>query len=96
MIGPVKPSPFVYHAPRTVGESTAVLAELGSEGKVLAGGQSLIPILNMRLAAPAHLVDINRVSGLDTVEVTDEGVRVGAILCGGSALFTSIHLPRIL
>jgi aerobic carbon-monoxide dehydrogenase medium subunit len=80
MIGPVKPSPFVYHAPLAVGEATAVLAELGSEAKVLAGGQSLIPVLNMRLAAPAHLVDINRVGGLDDVDVTDEGVRVGALV----------------
>lgn len=80
MIGPVKPSPFAYHAPLAVGEATAVLAELGSEAKVLAGGQSLIPVLNMRLAAPAHLVDINRVAGLDGVDVTDEGVRVGALV----------------
>jgi carbon-monoxide dehydrogenase medium subunit len=80
MIGPVKPSPFEYHAPRTVEETTAVLAELGADGKVLAGGQSLIPVLSMRLAAPRHLVDINRVEGLDTVEVTPEGVRVGALV----------------
>lgn len=80
MIGPVKPSPFEYHAPRTVEETTAVLGELGAEAKVLAGGQSLIPVLNMRLAAPAHLVDINRVAGLDALEVTAEGVRVGALV----------------
>ena len=66
----MKPAPFVHHAPRTVEEAVAVLAEVGHDGKVLAGGQSLIPILNMRLASPAHLVDINRVAGLDTVEVT--------------------------
>jgi len=76
----VKPSTFVYHAPRSVDEALAVLAECGHDGKVLAGGQSLIPILNMRLAAPGHLVDINRVAGLDTVEVMPDAVRIGALV----------------
>ena len=57
-----------------------MLGEVGHDGKVLAGGQSLIPILNMRLASPAHLVDINRVVGVDTVEVTADAVRVGALV----------------
>lgn len=76
----MKPSTFVHHAPRTVDEALAVLAESGHDGKVLAGGQSLIPILNMRLAAPGHLVDINRVAGLDTVEITPDGVHIGALV----------------
>ncbi|GAB3066985.1 MULTISPECIES: FAD binding domain-containing protein [unclassified Phycicoccus] len=76
----MKPAPFVHHAPRTVEEAVAVLGRVGHDGKVLAGGQSLIPILNMRLASPAHLVDINRVTGLDAVTVTDEVVRVGALV----------------
>jgi aerobic carbon-monoxide dehydrogenase medium subunit len=76
----VKPSTFVHHAPRSVDEALAALAEFGHDGKVLAGGQSLIPILNMRLAAPAHLVDINRVAGLDTVEVTPDAVHIGALV----------------
>lgn len=74
----MKPAPFVHHSPRTLDEAVAALAEVGHDGKVLAGGQSLIPVLNMRLAQPAHLVDINRVAGLDTVTVTDQHVRVGA------------------
>lgn len=76
----MKPSTFVHHAPRSVDEALAVLAEFGHDGKVLAGGQSLIPILNMRLAAPGHLVDINRVAGLDTVEVTPDAVHIGALV----------------
>ena len=76
----MKPSAFVHHAPRSVDEALAVLAEFGHDGKVLAGGQSLIPILNMRLAAPGHLVDINRIAGLDTVEVTDDTVHIGALV----------------
>ena len=74
----MKPAPFVHHSPRTLDEAVTALGEVGHDGKVLAGGQSLIPVLNMRLAQPAHLVDINRVAGLDTVTVTDTHVRVGA------------------
>jgi aerobic carbon-monoxide dehydrogenase medium subunit len=74
----VKPSPFAYHAPESVDETLTTLSELGEDGKVLAGGQSLIPLLNMRLAAPPALVDLARVPELDTVEVTAEHVRVPA------------------
>ena len=76
----MKPAPFVHHAPRTVDEAVATLAEFGHDGKVLAGGQSLVPILNMRLATPGHIVDINRVAGLDTVEVSPGAIRVGALV----------------
>ncbi|GLY71975.1 FAD binding domain-containing protein [Actinoallomurus iriomotensis] len=75
----MKPPPFDHHAPETLEEALDVLARTGEDAKVLAGGQSLIPLLNMRLAAPAHLVDINRVTALDTLEATAEGVRVGAL-----------------
>jgi carbon-monoxide dehydrogenase medium subunit len=74
----VKPAPFRYRRPGTLEEALEVLAaEPGA--KVLAGGQSLVPLLNMRLAAPAVLVDINALPGLDQVTVADDGVRVGAL-----------------
>ncbi|WP_338033613.1 FAD binding domain-containing protein [Intrasporangium chromatireducens] len=76
----MKPAPFVHHSPDSVEAAVAVLTEVGHDGKVLAGGQSLIPMLNMRLASPAHLVDINAIAGLDQVEVSDEWVRVGALV----------------
>lgn len=76
----MKPGPFVHHAPRSVEEAVAVLAEVGHDGKVLAGGQSLIPVLSMRLANPGHVVDVNGVAGLDAVHVTDTHVRVGALV----------------
>ncbi|GAA2169821.1 FAD binding domain-containing protein [Pedococcus bigeumensis] len=76
----MKPAPFVHHAPRSVAEAVSVLARVGHDGKVLAGGQSLIPILNMRLASPAHLVDINLVAGLADVVVSDTEVRIGALV----------------
>jgi len=75
----VKPPPFEYHAPRDLGEALDVLAEAGAHGKVLAGGQSLIPMLNMRLAAPAHLIDINRLAALGVLDATPEALTVGAL-----------------
>jgi carbon-monoxide dehydrogenase medium subunit len=74
----VKPAPFAYHRAATVDEAAQVLAE--TRGKVLAGGQSLIPLLSMRLASPSDLVDINAISGLDTIEVTAESVRLGSLV----------------
>ena len=75
----MKPPAFEYHRPSTVPEALAVLAEVGHDGKVLAGGQSLVPLLNMRLAAPAHLVDVNWLAELDEVSRDDGAVRVGAL-----------------
>ncbi|MDC5698362.1 xanthine dehydrogenase family protein subunit M [Intrasporangium calvum] len=76
----MKPAPFVHHAPRSVDEAVALLGEVGHDGKILAGGQSLIPILNMRLASPGHLVDINRIDGLSEITVHGGWVRVGALV----------------
>jgi carbon-monoxide dehydrogenase medium subunit len=78
-IANVKPSPFAYSAPESLDEALDVLARAGGDAKVMAGGQSLVPILNMRLAAPAHIVDINRVPGLAHVTVDDNAVRIGAL-----------------
>jgi aerobic carbon-monoxide dehydrogenase medium subunit len=75
----VKPAPFAYHRPRSLGEALDVLAELGEEGKVLAGGQSLVPLMSMRLSSPAHVVDVNYVPGLATIDVRPDAVRVGAL-----------------
>ncbi|MEV4106187.1 FAD binding domain-containing protein [Nonomuraea sp. NPDC049695] len=85
----MKPPPFEYHAPRDVGEALRTLAEVG--GKVLAGGQSLIPMLNMRLAAPAHLVDISRLRELQVMEATEDGVRVGAAVTHAQAERAEAH-----
>jgi aerobic carbon-monoxide dehydrogenase medium subunit len=75
----MKPPAFQYHRPGSVSEALAVLDEVGHHGKVLAGGQSLVPLLNMRLAAPAHLVDVNWLVELDEVTTGAGEVRVGAI-----------------
>ena len=75
----MKPAPFSYHAPQTVDEAVALLAELApDDGRVLAGGQSLVPTMAFRLARPKHLVDINGVAGLDRLEVEDGRLFIGA------------------
>lgn len=74
----MKPPPFEYHAPSTIDEACSLLASL-EEAKVLAGGQSLMPLLNFRLARPAHLIDINRAGGLDRIYERDGGVAVQAL-----------------
>ena len=74
----MKPAPFQYHAPDTAEEAAAALAELGDEAKVLAGGQSLIPMLALRLAVFDHLVDVCRIDALRGVERRDGEVWIGA------------------
>jgi aerobic carbon-monoxide dehydrogenase medium subunit len=85
----VKPPVFAYHAPVALDEAITILAELGPDAKVLAGGQSLVPLLNMRLAAPAALVDITRVVGLDRIGVDADTVRIGATVTHERLLHTA-------
>jgi CO/xanthine dehydrogenase FAD-binding subunit len=75
----VKPAAFAYHAPRSASEAVALLAEHGEDAKVLAGGQSLVPLMNMRLAKPAVLVDINPATDLDYIRTDNGHLVVGAI-----------------
>lgn len=76
----MKPAPFDYHRPESVDEALALLAEHGYDAKLLAGGQSLVPAMNFRLAAPAVLIDLNRIPGLDAIAETEGGVRIGAMV----------------
>ena len=75
----MKPSRFAYHAPATVDECVAVLAEHGEEAKPLAGGQSLVPMMNLRLAAPAVLVDLNGIAELSYVVDDGDVLAIGAM-----------------
>jgi carbon-monoxide dehydrogenase medium subunit len=76
----MKPAPFEYFAPTTVDEALANLAEYGYEAKVLAGGQSLIPMMNFRLAQPSIIVDINKITDLFYIRENEEGgLRIGAM-----------------
>ena len=75
----MKPAPFAYHRPTSLDEALALLARYGSDGRILAGGQSLVPALNMRLATPTALIDINRVHGLDGITVEGDALVMGAL-----------------
>ncbi|MCG5433141.1 FAD binding domain-containing protein [Mycobacterium sp. MYCO198283] len=74
----MKAAPFAYHRAATVGDAVALLAEFGDDGKLLAGGQSLVPMLAMRLTHFAHLVDISRVDELRNIELVGDEVVIGA------------------
>jgi carbon-monoxide dehydrogenase medium subunit len=97
----MKPVSFKYFAPRTVDDALDLLAMHGEEGKILAGGQSLVPAMNFRLARPASLIDINRIDALDYVREEGGELRIGALArhtrfeapVTGGALST--FLPRV-
>ena len=75
----MKPAPFIRHVPKTLDEALRILAEVAPrDGRVLAGGQSLVPIMAFRLAKPAHLVDINEVAGLDRIASDGKTLSIGA------------------
>jgi len=77
----MKPPRFAYHDPITIDDALALLARYGETARILAGGQSLVPMLNFRLARPDHLIDINRVAELSTLQPTaDGGLRIGAVV----------------
>lgn len=73
------PPRFEYHAPRSVGEAVALLGQLGSEAKLLAGGHSLLPMMKLRFAQPAHLIDINRIPELRGIREDGHTVVIGAM-----------------
>ncbi len=75
----MKPAPFIRHVPKTLDEALKILSRVApQDGRVLAGGQSLVPIMAFRLAKPAHLVDINEVAGLNTIASDGKVLSIGA------------------
>lgn len=75
----MKPAAFHYHRPRTLAQALALLAEHGAEAKLIAGGQSLGPMMNMRLAQPAELVDLNALPDLDFIIEKENVIEIGAL-----------------
>src|SRR6266849_473003 len=73
------PQPFEYHAPTTLDEAWRLLAEFGADGKVLAGGHSLVPMMKLRLAAPKHLIDIGRIAELRYIREDGGKLQIGAL-----------------
>ena len=74
----MKPAPFEYHRPQSIDEALACLASL-EDAKVLAGGQSLMAMMNFRYVTPAHIVDLNRIAELAGIDENDGGLRIGAM-----------------
>jgi aerobic carbon-monoxide dehydrogenase medium subunit len=75
----MKPAPFDYHRPASLLETFDLLERYGDDGRILAGGQSLVPALNLRLATPRAVIDINRLPGLDAIRLASEGLVIGAL-----------------
>ncbi|MGH3114196.1 MAG: FAD binding domain-containing protein, partial [Gaiellaceae bacterium] len=74
------PASFEYHAPATIEEALSLLERYGDEGKILAGGQSLIPLMKLRFASPRAIVDLNRIQGLDSIGEDDGHLAIGALV----------------
>lgn len=86
----MKPAPFEYVKPQTIDEALEVLAERGSDAKVLAGGQSLVPLMNFRLVRPQYLIDINGLADLGYVRQADGGLAIGALTRQSELLRSSL------
>ena len=76
----MKPAPFEYHLPRSIEEMTDMLSRYGEEGRILSGGQSLVPAMNFRLSRPEHIIDINKLKELDWLETTEDRLRIGSLV----------------
>ena len=87
----MNPAPFAYHRPRTLPEAVALLAETSPrDGRVLAGGQSLVPMMAFRLTRPEHLVDINTIAGLDVL-----AAQHGRLSIGARVRHAAFHRPAV-
>jgi len=91
----VKPARFAYHAPATVDEAVALLTRYGGEAKLLAGGQSLMPLMNFRLARPAALIDLNAIASLGYIREADGQVRFGAMTRQRAIEFSPVVRRRL-
>ncbi len=91
----MKPAKFEYHAPASVEEAVALLKRHGGEARVLAGGQSLIPMMNFRVAAPAAIIDLNRIGDLAYIRVDGDVVRIGAMTRQRALEFSPVVRERL-
>jgi len=91
----MKPAKFDYHAPGSIDEAVELLARYGGDAKVLAGGQSLVPLLNFRLARPAALVDVNRIAALSYVREVNGTVAFGAMTRQRTIEFSPVVASRL-
>jgi carbon-monoxide dehydrogenase medium subunit len=93
------PAPFEYFSPRTVDDALTLLAKHGDEAKILAGGQSLLPMMKLRIASPRFLIDVNRIEGLDGLRREGDRLVIGALCRHADIVASPIvreHLPLML
>jgi aerobic carbon-monoxide dehydrogenase medium subunit len=93
------PRPFDYHAPTSVDAALALLATHGSEAKLLAGGHSLLPMMKLRFADPAHLIDLNRISTLKGIHLEGNEIRIGAMTSENDLIWSPLlaeHCPLLI
>jgi carbon-monoxide dehydrogenase medium subunit len=91
----MKPSAFIYHNPTSLGEALALLHRYGEDAKALAGGQSLLPLLNFRLSSPAALIDLNRITALASLRQEGERVHIGAMTRQRTIEFSPLVRTRL-
>jgi carbon-monoxide dehydrogenase medium subunit len=89
------PPAFDYHVPRSVGEAVALLGSLGADAKLLAGGHSLLPMMKLRFAQPAHLIDLNRISALRGIREDGATVRIGAMTVENDLIASPVLQARV-
>ena len=90
----MKPPPFSYHDPRTVADAVALLGRLDN-AKLLAGGQSLMPMLNFRFVQPDHIIDLNRVEGLSYIREANGALEIGAMTRQRDLEFSDVVRARL-
>ena len=88
------PRPFEYHAPTSVEAALALLATLGGEAKLLAGGHSLLPMMKLRFADPGHLIDLNRIPSLKGIRLEGHEIRIGAMTSENDLIWSSLLAER--
>jgi aerobic carbon-monoxide dehydrogenase medium subunit len=91
----VIPGAFDYHKPKSLDEAVALLAEYGEEGRLLAGGHSLIPMMKLRLANPSHLIDLRGIPGLAGIEEADGAIRIGAMTTQAEVIASELLAKKI-
>jgi carbon-monoxide dehydrogenase medium subunit len=91
----MKPAPFDYHAPTSIAAALDLLRKFGGDARLLAGGQTLVPMMNFRLAAPSVIVDLNRVKELDFIEASGDVVRIGAMTRQRTLEFSSLVAEKL-
>src|SRR3990167_4022907 len=94
----MKPAAFMYHCPSSLEEALSLRQEYGEEGTVLAGGQSLVPLMNMRLARPRHVIDINRCREMDYIREQEGRLFIGALTrqrAAETSMLVKAHCPLL-